>query len=500
MRERIDRAALRVSTSRREVPPTGSLSAYLALAERFGRDEVFLLESAAGSVRDRRYRFTGFGALLTVAVTGGVVRVEGVPEVRDAVLARLRPLLDGDADGREGGGPRLRRPRDLWQVLRAVGGVFDARGSASRFRFGFLGYFGYDTARYIEDLPYLIEGDDGMADVYLVLHRGCLVVDLATGRSELLLHECPAWPALDPAEIAALVGDADRTHPEPVPAPVPEAWMCDDTDAARFARNVERCLKHIAVGDIYQVQIGHELTVASAADPLDVYLRLRARNASPYMYLTSVDGHTVVGASPELFVRVEDGAVTMRPIAGTVPRSAGGDESEDDALAARLREDPKEVAEHTMLVDLCRNDIGRICARDSLGVRETMVVERYSHVQHLVSTVTGRAEGGVDAFDVIRALFPAGTMTGTPKIRAMEIIEELETTRRGLYAGALGLIDVGGYVNLALCIRTLIHRDGVYRTRASAGVVADSSAEREWTETLAKSSAAYWAVTGRELL
>src|SRR5690606_20996548 len=154
--------------------------------------------------------------------------------------------------------------------------------------------------------------------------------------------------------------------------------------------------------------------------------------------------------------------------------------ADDEVSAARLRDDPKEIAEHIMLVDLCRNDIGRICERDSLDVPDRLVVERYSHVLHLVSTVTGRVERGKDAFDIIPALFPAGTMTGAPKIRAMEIIEEVECSRRGLYAGALGLIDVGGYVNLALCIRTLLHRDGVYRTRASAGIVADSVAEREW--------------------
>lgn len=486
--------SLRVRTVRRDLPgpQADSLPAYLALADRFGRDQVYLLESAAGPERDRRYRFTGFGVLLTVSVTRGAVRIEGVPAVRDAVLARIGPLLETEGDE-----TRLRRLRDLWDVLREVRAAFDAEGSRSRFRFGFLGYFGYDTARYIEDLPYLIDHDPGVPDVSLVLYQGCLVTDLASGQGELLLlHECPAWPRLDADEIAGLLADADRTHPVPEPRPVPESSVRDDTDQAAFTRNVERCLKHIAVGDIYQVQIGHELSIRSSADPLDVYLRLRSRNASPYMYLTAVGGHTVIGASPELFVRVEDGTVTMRPIAGTVPRGA----VDDETAAAGLRRDPKEIAEHTMLVDLCRNDIGRICERDSLDVRDKLVVERYSHVLHLVSTVTGRVEDGKDAFDIVPALFPAGTMTGTPKIRAMEIIEDLERSRRGLYAGALGLVDVGGYVNLALCIRTLLHRDGVYRTRASAGIVADSVAGREWTETLAKSSAAYWAVTGRELL
>jgi anthranilate synthase component 1 len=280
---------------------------------------------------------------------------------------------------------------------------------------------------------------------------------------------------------------------------VAEDWAADaedDTDRETYLAHVDKALGHIAIGDIYQVQIGHELTIRSTADPVTVYRRLRDRNASPYMYLTPLGEHTVVGASPELFVRVRDDEVVMRPIAGTYPRGV----VDDETAAARLATNPKEIAEHVMLVDLCRNDIGRICRKDTLEVRDQMVVERYSHVLHLVSTVAGHAAPGMDSYDVIAALFPSGTMTGAPKIRAMEIIEAVEARRRGLYAGAIGLIGTGGYLNLALCIRTLIHHGGVYRTRASAGVVADSEADREWTETLAKSSAAYWAVTGKELL
>ena len=276
---------------------------------------------------------------------------------------------------------------------------------------------------------------------------------------------------------------------------MPDSFASSDTEEFTYLANVEKCLKHIAVGDIYQVQIGHEWNIHSPVDPVAVYQRLRERNASPYMYLTQVGSSTVIGASPELFVRVEDGLVSMRPIAGTAPRGP-----DDEARAERLRTDPKELAEHVMLVDLCRNDIGRICQRNTLAVPDQLVVERYSHVLHLVSTVTGQVEEGKDTYDIIAALFPAGTMTGAPKIRAMEIIEDTERSRRGLYAGALGLIDVGGYVNLALCIRTLIHRDGTFRTRASAGIVADSEPEREWRETLAKVGAGYWAVTGKELL
>ncbi|MCX4970640.1 anthranilate synthase component I family protein [Streptomyces sp. NBC_00654] len=482
-----------VATRTRRLPPVDLLNAYRNLCARFGPDEAYLLESAAGPLRDRKYQFTGFGALLSLSVTGNAVRVEGRPALCRLLLERAGPLLT-EAPGQ---GLRLRGTDDLWALLRAARGMFDARGSADRFRFGFLAYFGYDTARYVEELPYLIERNSAMPDIHLVLHQGCVMTDLTDGGTELLLHESEHWPPLDEEEIAALlVREPDAGSPYFDDADPPPATVTDDSDPERFRADVERCLEHIAVGDIYQVQIGHELTMRSEAAPLDVYRRLRQRNASPYMYMANVGGHCTIGASPELFVRIEGGKVVMRPIAGTLPRTG----TDDEAAARTLAHDPKEIAEHTMLVDLCRNDIGRICRADTLDVPDQLVVERYSHVLHLVSTVEARVEEGEDSFDAIAALFPAGTMTGTPKIRAMEIIESVERSRRGLYAGALGLMDIGGYTNLALCIRTLFHHDGAYRTRASAGIVADSRPESEWRETLAKMSAAYWAVTGKELL
>jgi anthranilate/para-aminobenzoate synthase component I len=470
------------------LPETEALPSYLALAERFGPDQVYLLDSAGGPVSDCRYRFIGFGELLSLTVTRDDVRIAGVPELLETVCARVEPLLDTSGETW-----RLADPDDLWQLLRELRSCFAVTGSATEFRFGFLAYFGYDTARYVEELPYLIEQDRGQPDVRMVLYRGFLVSDTTREGAELRLHESPAWPSVDPTELTALLTDASRTHRVPTDGRLPEYTVDSDVDESSYLDIVDKCLKHIAVGDIYQVQIGQELTIRSTVDPVTVYRRLLQRNPSPYMYLAPFGDQTVIGASPELFVRVEDRQVTMRPIAGTAPRGP-----DDDARARRLRTDPKERAEHTMLVDLCRNDIGRICERDTLDVPDKLVIERYSHVLHLVSTVTGRAQPSRDAYDIIAALFPAGTMTGAPKIRAMEIIEEMEHSRRGLYAGALGLIDVDGYVNLALCIRTLIHHDGAYRTRASAGIVADSVPGREWRETLAKLAAGYWAVTGEE--
>jgi anthranilate synthase component 1 len=215
------------------------------------------------------------------------------------------------------------------------------------------------------------------------------------------------------------------------------------------------------------------------------------------MYFLPLGEITLLGASPELFVRVEGDVVAMRPIAGTASRS--GDRETDESRIAALRADDKEVAEHVMLVDLSRNDLGKVARAATVEVDEMMVVEDFSHVFHLVSNVKARLAPWVDAFDVVRATFPAGTMTGAPKVRAMEIIEEREDRRRGLYAGAFGLVGFGGYVNLGLCIRGLTRHGDEYVTRASAGVVADSVPEREWRETLAKMSATYWAVTGTEL-
>jgi anthranilate/para-aminobenzoate synthase component I len=479
--------AVEVTIRRWPIQAVEPFTAYQALARRFGRDQVYLLESRSGQSRESTYHFTGFGLLLSVSVVRGQVRIEGVPAARDAVSRRIAPLLNADG--------RLTDRQNLWRMLRDVQSAFRAPGSASRFEFGFLSYFGYDTAWYIEDLPYLIGPRDDQPDVQMDLYQGCLRTDVVAGRSDLLLYECAWWPRLAGEEIAGLLAAPVK---ETGPAAVPRADSYhDDTTPADYTAKVQRSLEHIAAGDIYQVQIGHEFTIGSPAEPLAVYRRLRERNPSPFMCLAPMGERTIVGASPELFVRIEDGIVTMRPIAGTVPR-VGTSDGDMDA-GRRLRSDPKERAEHTMLVDLSRNDIGRICQRDTLAVPEAMLIEQYSHVLHLVSTVTGQAEGGKDAFDIIPALFPAGTMTGAPKIRAMEIIEELEHSRRGLYAGAIGLLDVGGYANLCLCIRSLVHYAGQYRARASAGIVADSDPGREWAETMAKAGAAYWAVTGMEL-
>jgi 2-amino-4-deoxychorismate synthase len=500
----------RIAVTTREIPlPAGQIGAvetYRRLSRRYGSRGVFLLESVAGPAEDTAISVVGFAPVLGVTVRDNRVTLTGTPAAVSAIHARLAARTDTAT--RSGDDYVLTAPDRLWDLMRAVQGVLDAEGSSDGFRFGFLAALGYETARYVETLPEVLPRNPSLPDLSLVLHAGAVRIDHRTGRADLLLHDSAAWPVPVAAETLSLLTGPPRIDPVTlIPRQTrrtrrtrgPEDGPVDDTTQAQYVDRAGRCLEHIAAGDIYQVQIGHEMQFASDAAPLEIYERLRRRNPSPYAYLADVAGHSVVGASPELFVRSAAGQVTMRPIAGTAP-AGDGSELTRERVGSALRRDPKEIAEHVMLVDLCRNDIGKVSRPGSLDVPVLMSVEQYSHVMHLVSTVSGQLAPGRDAWDVVRATFPAGTMTGAPKLRAMEIIEETESSPRGLYAGAIGLIDVGGWVDLALCIRTLIRPPGGrFTTRASAGVVADSCAEAEWQETLAKMGACHWAVTGQEL-
>lgn len=487
---------LPVTVVRRAVPRVEALDAYRALVERYGADGVYLTEALAGPTADKRAAMVGFDPLLSLVLRGTEMAVSGVAGLAARALAAAATV-----PGVVVLGDRLTLPEDgrLWDVLRAIQGVFSVAGDpdAKGFRFGFFGYLGYDTVRFVERLPLSIARRDDVPDIHLVVHRGCLRIDNASGISELRIADLPGLPILDLAAIEALIANPPPLPGLPAAVPAPQS-VRRSIARDRFCADVETALGYVGIGDIYQVQIGQELAIASDLTPETVYRRLRYRNPAPCMVLASLDGVTLVGASPEVFVTLQDGAITMRPLAGTVRR--GATEAESAAAAARLRGDAKEVAEHVMLVDLCRNDIGRICEPGSLAVTELLATEPYSHVIHLVSNVVGRLDRSSDVYDTISACFPAGTMTGAPKVRAMEIIEELETLRRGPYAGAFGLIDFGGEADLALCIRTAVHTGGEYLIRASAGIVADSVPQSEWNETVAKLGATYWAITGEELV
>lgn len=372
------------------------------------------------------------------------------------------------------------------------------------FHGGLVGYFGYDTIRYIE--PRLADScpEDilGTPDILLVIAEEVLVFDNLAGTLTLVVNAEvgpeDAWERAN-ERLDAL----EQLLPTPAPALEPIEIAGTDTTAienlARFNTSqdefegwVERIRQYIVDGDVMQVVPSQRMTVPYDREPLSLYRALRNLNPSPYLYFLDLGDFQIVGSSPEILVRAEQGQVTVRPIAGT--RRRGQSEEEDTALAEDLLADPKEIAEHLMLIDLGRNDIGRIAEAGSVDLTENMVVERYSHVMHIVSNVTGKARAGLSAIDALRATLPAGTLSGAPKVRAMEIIDELETVKRGVYGGAVGYLSWAGDMDTAIAIRTAVIKDGELTVQAGAGVVADSVPALEWEETLNKARAMLRAV------
>jgi anthranilate synthase component 1 len=331
----------------------------------------------------------------------------------------------------------------------------------------------------------------GVPDIVLMLSDELAVVDNLSGKLHLIVYADPAWPdALQRAErrLTELRLGLRQHAPLPVYVPgAPRAEPQSEIGKAAFLKAVARCKRYIVDGDIMQVQISQRISQAFDAPPINLYRALRSINPSPYMFFFDLGDFHIIGASPEILVRQEGSKVTLRPIAGT--RKRGTTPERDRALEDELRNDPKECAEHLMLIDLGRNDVGRIAETGSVRVTEQMVVERYSHVMHLVSNVEGEIREGIGPVDLLRATFPAGTVTGTPKVRAMEIIDELEPTKRGVYAGAAGYLGFNGNMDLAISIRTGVVKDKTLYVQAAAGIVADSVDELEWLETENKARA-----------
>jgi anthranilate synthase component 1 len=494
-----------VQIATRTVTVADALDALSGLRTLLGADRVFLLESLAGPAADLRTSSVGVTGLLEVSVHRSLVALDGEPEL----VARTRAaLLAADVVVPRDDALALVSDDGLFDLARVLDGQFAFDRDPATFGFGLLVFYGYDAVRYVERLPRVIaDQSHPVPDAVFSLVHALVSKDLGSGLARLTVAESSAWPALDVAAVVAAVEQGRADHDGDLDGsatgddvPVPHD-ITDDTTEETYLGWAARCLEHIRVGDIYQVQIGHEISVRTDASELAVYRRLRRRNPSPYMSLIPIAGRTVVGASPELFLRLEPGpgawVATMRPIAGTIRRT--GDPERDEVAKQQLLADPKEQAEHVMLVDLCRNDLGRISESMSVEVGEFMHIEAYSHVFHIVSDVDSRVRSDHDVYDVIKASFPAGTMTGAPKVRAMEIIESIESSRRGLYAGAFGLIAFGGPAVLGLAIRATVRDGDTYTLRASAGMVADSEPAKEWRETLTKLGATYWAVTGEEL-
>ncbi|MDR0787781.1 MAG: anthranilate synthase component I [Gemmatimonadota bacterium] len=367
-----------------------------------------------------------------------------------------------------------------------------------RFWGGAVGFFGYDIIRHIERLPDSPPDTLGLPDALFMLTDGMVAIDNLFGRAKVIVgvevegaDEAELRRRYDAAlaRINVLVDRLREGDPLPAldPAPAPEGDPPFTSSVTReeYENGVRRVQEYIAAGDIFQAVLSQRLSVPISAPPFDLYRVLRALNPSPYLFYLDLDGFQLVGSSPEVLVRVDEGKVVVRPIAGT--RRRGGSAAEDVELSSDMLADPKERAEHLMLLDLGRNDVGRVSRYGSVRVPERMIVERYSHVLHMVSTVEGDLREGVSAMDVLRASFPAGTVSGAPKVRAMEIIDELEAVRRGPYAGAVGYIANGGQaMDLAIAIRTMIIANGQAHVQAGAGIVADSDPASEYEETLNK--------------
>ena len=370
-----------------------------------------------------------------------------------------------------------------------------------RFNGGLVGFFGYDVVRYIEPHLNTQPKPDPIdaPDILLLVSEQLVVFDNLSGCLFAISY-------IDPGEANAyvrgcarlddIVVKLQRALPEQQytrgPQATDEANLASSFPQAEFERAVDECQRYIRAGDIFQVALSQRMALPFEARPLDLYRALRTLNPSPYMYYLNLDHFHIVGSSPEILVRLEQDRVTIRPIAGT--RRRGEDAAQDDALAADLLSDPKELAEHLMLIDLGRNDVGRVAEIGTVEVTEKMLIEYYSHVMHIVSNVTARIRPEFDAIDVLKATFPAGTLSGAPKVRAMEIIEQLEPEKRGVYSGAVGYIGWNGNMDTAIAIRTALIKNQTVYIQAGAGIVADSVAEREWQETLNKGRALLKAV------
>jgi anthranilate synthase component 1 len=455
------------------------LSTYLKLANG---PYSYLLESVHGGEKWGRYSIIGLPCSTVLRISGNDITLLQQGEVIES-LCSSDPLAW--IESFQG----LYRAPDLPGLPRFTGGL--------------VGYFGYDTVRYIEPRLSGLNRPDliGCPDILLMVSEEVLVFDNLAGTLLLIVHVDPMQAdafqhgqmRLD--ELAGKLRSAVFEYGKEDVSPgrvVQEADFISGFTQDGFETAVDRIKEYILEGDAMQVVLSQRMSIPYRAAPLDLYRALRSLNPSPYMFYLDLDDFHVVGSSPEILVRLEDGMVTLRPIAGTRPR--GKDEEDDLRLEAELLADPKELAEHLMLIDLGRNDAGRVCEIGSVKLTDNMVIERYSHVMHIVSNVTGHIRPGMSAIDVLRATFPAGTVSGAPKIRAMEIIDELEPVKRGIYAGAVGYLSWSGNMDTAIAIRTAVIKDGTLHIQAGAGIVADSVPNNEWHETLNKGRAIFRAV------
>jgi len=453
-----------------------SITPVLAFQALVGEDTryAFLLESVEGEEKIGRYSFIGLDPSMVFRAFPGYVETE-----RDGVTAKREKANPFDA---------------LSEIIKRykpapVEGL-------PRFSGGAVGYIAYDAIRYIEELPDAPPDDLHLPDILLGFYDSLVIFDRFRNTIKIVAYAKTdgLWEEEAYAEacsrINEMIGKLANPKPEklrPIPTNLEPCEFKTNFTGDGFKQAVAKAVEYIHAGDIVQTVLSQRLEADTTPEPFEVYRSLRFLNPSPYMFFLKSPEVTMVGSSPEVMLRVESNRITLRPIAGTIKR--GKDAAEDRALAEKLLSDPKERAEHIMLVDLARNDVGRVAVTGSVKVTELMIVERYSHVMHIVSNVEGTLRDGCDALSALKSALPAGTVSGAPKVRAMEIIDELEPTRRGAYAGAVGYIDFFGNLDTCITIRTIVFKDGKAYVQAGAGIVADSEPEKEYAETLSKARA-----------
>ena len=441
----------------------------------------YLFESVEGGEKWGRYSIIGLPAKKIISVTGEIIKITENSKLIDKYNTN-DPLKE------------IEKIQQSYKVAQIEG--------MPRFSGGLVGYFGYETIRYIEPKLNKNNKEDpiGSPDILLMVSDEVVVFDNLSGKLFIIVHADPkkndaysnALQRLD--DISEMLRDNQNNKSQSDNSrDVNENDFVSGFTQKNYEKAVDTIKNYIVNGDAMQVVLSQRLSIPFQSQPINLYRALRSLNPSPYMYFLDLEDFQIVGSSPEILVRLEDNIVTVRPIAGTRPR--GETKSEDLALEKDLLADPKELAEHLMLIDLGRNDLGRVANMGSVNLTDKMIIERYSHVMHIVSNVTGELKKGMNAMDVLRSTFPAGTVSGAPKIRAMEIIDELEPVKRGVYSGAVGYISWNGNMDTAIAIRTAVIKDKTLHIQVGAGIVADSIPKNEWNETMNKGRAIFQAVS-----
>lgn len=458
------------------------LSAYMKLANK---PYSYLFESVQGGENWGRYSIIGLPCKDVLKITGNTISLESSGVVKNTMTHEA--------------------PLDWVREYASTFNTPEVEG-LPRFSGGLVGYFGYETIHYIEpkvaqySAQKLKHDPLGSPDILLMISEDVLVFDNVNNQLMIVTHVDPAddnayqqgLSYLDKLVSKLQTTRVTSSFGQSKTAAVDEADFVSGFTQQGFQNAVKRVKEYIVEGDVMQVVLSQRMTIPYAEPAVDLYRALRCLNPSPYMYHMNLGDTDIVGSSPEILARLEDDQVTVRPIAGTRPR--GATRIEDEALEKELLADPKECAEHLMLIDLGRNDAGRVSKTGTVELTDKMIIERYSHVMHIVSNVTGELQTGLDAIDVLEATFPAGTVSGAPKIRAMQIIGELEPVKRGVYSGAVGYLSWSGNLDTAIAIRTAVIKDGKLNIQAGAGIVHDSVPEKEWAETMNKGRAIFKAV------